>query len=89
MTLLELPSGMLSLEYSVGDQAEVRARLSAIAEVAVIERVTHALVKVGDESFIQMTDWDEPCLIAQSAAGNEILRCVYGVGSAGTAIAAE
>lgn len=91
MKVLELPSGMISLEYDVMERAEVRARLEAIANVLVFRHLTYAEVKVGREAFLHMADWDEPCLIAQSAAGNAILRRVLesGPGLAGASIAAE
>ena len=89
MTLLELPSGMVSLEYAVAEQAEVDRRLGAIAKVSVLDHITYALVQVGDESFVHMADWDEPCLIAQSARGNAILRRVCGLDLTDSAIAAK
>ncbi|GGA40463.1 hypothetical protein [Sphingomonas psychrolutea] len=89
MQLLELPSGMVSLEYAAQDQVEVSARLKTLAAVSVTNHATYSEVKVGDEAFLHMSDWDEPCMIAQSEAGNAILRRVCAMGLPDSAIAAE
>lgn len=89
MQLLELPSGFASLEYTAAEQGELIARLKSLATVSVIKRATYSELKVGNEALIHMSDWDEPCLIAQSAGGDSILRVVCAMGHPDNAIAAE
>jgi hypothetical protein len=77
MQILELDSGRLSLEFSPDETDSVFAGLRAVAGRAPLSRhafATHELIGIGPENIILMSDWDEPCLISQTQAGDALLR---------------
>jgi hypothetical protein len=77
LTLLELDSGNVSLEF---DEAELDALKAAIADrfggIRTIRKTAlHDVVQFGGEEFTYYHEWD-PCLISQSAEGARMLRTV-------------
>lgn len=74
MKLLELDHGRVSLEFDAGEWAEVQSRLSAFGAVARQPQAAYDLIRVGGEEFVLADDWEEPCLLAKTAAGSAMLR---------------
>lgn len=73
MKLLDLAADRASLEFAPGDQEQVMGRLGAFGPVTVVRRLDHAVVTVAGQDFIHMSDWDEPCLIAGTSFGVNML----------------
>jgi hypothetical protein len=75
ISLLDLPSGVVSLEFDAADAARLGAALAAhLGPVHVLEQsALYDLVEFGSERFLYYHEWD-PCLISTSAAGAIALR---------------
>ena len=76
MKLLEIAPNLLSLEFASGETEAVRSRLGRLGRVVVRREATFDLWQVAGEEFVQDNDWDQPCLIARTAAGSALLRFV-------------
>jgi hypothetical protein len=74
-SLLELNGGMASLEISESDIAIVK---QLIIEMWGVPKVTRHpacdSLEFAGESFTFQNDWNDPCLIADTNGGREILR---------------
>lgn len=69
-----LPSGTASLEFAPADAAAVRAAIAA--RYGKMRRrwfVLAAEVTFGGERFAFQNEWNDPCLIARSERGAEML----------------
>lgn len=73
MRLLDLGAQKASLEFSPDEHDIVIARLEAYGPVITARHATHDVITVGHEELIYLNEWDEPCLIAGSATGVDIL----------------
>jgi hypothetical protein len=74
MNLLDLPTGAVSLEFEPAEFDAVLAALERFGRVQVHRRASHEILAVGDEEFILMNEWDEPCLISKTGAGMRLLQ---------------
>jgi hypothetical protein len=80
ISLLELPSGNVSLEFDAADAGRLSAALAAAGPVRVLERsALHDLVEFEGERFLYYREWD-PCLISTSPAGASVLRRLAAAG---------
>lgn len=78
VTLLFLSNGHYSLEFDLADMSSVAA---AIRESYGVpdkrQHATCAEYRFGGCSFTFQDEWEEPCLIAASAEGDNILKALY------------
>jgi len=78
VTLLSLSTGHYSLEFETSDVVSVKAAIVARFGQPVIEQqVISAQYHCGGSDFTFQNDWDDPCLISASTAGDEILKELY------------
>lgn len=73
MQLLHLADGGVSLEFSQDEKPFVMRRLSELGPVSIQREATYDLISVRAERLIYLDEWDEPCLIAASAAAKALL----------------
>ena len=74
MKLLELPEGMLSLEFLPAEGDEVMRRLKQFGPVKRRWHASYDKITVGNVDFLRENEWDQPCLISTSPAGAALLR---------------
>jgi hypothetical protein len=75
MELIDLARESASLEFEITDADVVReAMVFAFGPYTKSEAADGAILDFGGERFLLLTDWDDPCLIATSAAGVQMLR---------------
>ncbi|SMR81683.1 hypothetical protein SAMN04488030_2135 [Aliiroseovarius halocynthiae] len=75
--LLTLSNGHLSLEFEDADVATVSKGIKDyFGRPKVQKSILYDLLEFGGGEFIYYHEWD-PCLIAQSETGNEVLRALY------------
>jgi hypothetical protein len=75
ITILTLPDGHLSLEFDVIDMPNVTAAINKRYGVPSVRRYPAlAVYAFGRCSFTFQNEWDDPCLIASSSDGDEILK---------------
>jgi hypothetical protein len=74
MKLLELPEGMVSLEFEPSERDGLIRSLKRFGPLKRRPRATHVDISVGGEQFIYENEWDEPCLISTSKGAAAILR---------------
>ena len=74
MKLLQLPKGMVSLEFPPSERDDLMRRLALLGSVKRQRHASHEKVSVGAVQFIHEDEWDEPCLISTSVAGADLLR---------------
>ena len=74
MKLLELPEGMVSLEFEPSERDALMERLKKHGSFKKRLYATHAKISIGADQFIYENEWDEPCLISTSASGASLLR---------------
>jgi hypothetical protein len=74
MKLLELPEGMVSLEFEPSERDHVIERLKKFGSFRRHPQATFVKVSVGREQFIYENEWDDPCFISTSVAGANLLR---------------
>ncbi|MFC0407601.1 hypothetical protein [Roseomonas elaeocarpi] len=78
MTLLLLSDGLCSLEFDTSDIPLVAAAISeryGVPEQRLF--ATAAEYRFGGCSFAFQNQWDDPCLIAGSSEGSEILKALH------------
>ena len=76
MNVLELSSDRLSLEFSRDEFPTIMSRLQRRGKVTRRQEATFDVLEVHGEEFVLMDEWDEPCLLSKSPAGDAILRAV-------------
>ncbi len=74
MQLLNLHDGHLSLEFGQRDWPILRSRMRRVGDVSIHQEATHGIVTVKGIQFTLLNDWDDPCLISDSATGDSLLR---------------
>ena len=74
MKLLELPDGMVSLEFESAEGEQLMRSLEQFGTVKRRVQPTYDEVSVGTVQLIHEHEWDEPCLISTSAPGASLLR---------------
>jgi hypothetical protein len=75
ITLLRLPTGHCSLEFASSDLPFVASAIRARYGAPVVRRYPAcADHRFGGCSFTFQNEWDDPCLISESDAGDAILR---------------
>jgi hypothetical protein len=87
MMLLPLSSGRVSLEFA---PSELGAVLAALARGETVHRkrlATHEDVVARGERFVLYDEWEEPCLISMTEAGDAILRSIADSGAARAKVA--
>lgn len=77
MRLIELPDDGSSLEFSPAETASVMSALRAFGNVSIVHRPTFDLISLNDIQFVYMDEWDEPCLIANSLEGKDLLVRIF------------
>ena len=78
VTLLSLSNGLLSLEFETSDISSVAAVIRLLfGEVSSQQIPTATRYTFGGCRFLFQNEWDDPCLIAQSVEGNELLRQIW------------
>ncbi|QKS01524.1 hypothetical protein F9288_19280 [Sphingomonas sp. CL5.1] len=74
VTLLSLPDGNSSLEFTPDEIEAVRQAISDLfGKVNSEPHATYSQIAFGGEAFIFEQEWDEPCLIALTGAGGRLL----------------
>jgi hypothetical protein len=77
VTLLPPSNGMSSLEFAPANLDAVRQAISDLFGEATNElRASHSRIAFGGETFLFEQEWDEPCLIADTEAGSQMLKQV-------------
>ncbi len=79
MTLLDLPGGRVSLEFGDSERDRVSAWLPDL-DARRTRHATHDVVTVRGQTLVYVDEWDEPCLISMSVAGDALLREIGGDG---------
>lgn len=74
MNVLELGSDRVSLEFSLDELPTILSRLQRRGKVTRRQEATFDVLMVQGEELLLMNEWDEPCLLSKTAAGNAILR---------------
>ncbi len=74
MKLLELPDGMVSLEFQASERGGLMERLGKFGSVRRQPQARYVRISVGPEQFVYQDEWDEPSLISTSKAGAKLLR---------------
>ncbi len=75
VSLLELSEGGCSLEFEPEDLPAVKAAIHALfGKVRIESHVITSTVRFGGEDFTFQNEWDDPCLITSTAAGEAMLR---------------
>lgn len=74
MKLLELQTGMVSLEFAPTEREALMAALKKHGPVKRLSMATFDRISVGGEHFISENEWDEPCLISTTPKGADLLR---------------
>lgn len=78
ISLLELYSGHLSLEFRESDIPAVKKSIEQLfGEIAQIQYVMVSEIKFGGASFTFQNEWNTPCLVSGSAEGDECLRQIH------------
>lgn len=68
----------LSLEFDTSDLDTVRSYIEGCyAEVRTKAAGIATIVIFGGEDFTFQNEWDDPCLISQSATGDDLLRALH------------
>lgn len=73
MKLLDLGVQRASLEFSAAERDAVIGQLRACGEVTINHGACHDVLLVAGEELIYLDEWDEPCLIAGTASGVDML----------------
>lgn len=75
MTLLSHSGGnSSSLEFASEDMEIVRQAILGLFGEATSERhITYSKMTFGGERFLFQNEWDDPCLIASTEAGHNLL----------------
>jgi len=74
VTLLSLPDGNSSLEFASDDiEAVLQASLDLFGRAASERHLTYSTIAFGGEKFLFQNEWDDPCLIASTEAGSDVL----------------
>ena len=76
MQLLSLTNGRKSLEFAASDWPIVQTRLRQLGPMTSAGLADGEMLEVLGEKFFRMNDWDDPCLISSSPAGDKILASV-------------
>ena len=78
ITLLHLPSGHYSLEFDLSDLPSVATAIRkryGVPEKRLLPTITE--YSFGECSFVFQNEWAEPCLIADTTKGDEILQALH------------
>lgn len=82
-SLLPLSNGHYSLEFEPSDMPSLKAAiLDQFGRPEIRQYGFLAEYRIGGSSFTYQGEWDEPCFISDSDAGDEILSAIYHVLSA-------
>ena len=77
VSLLKVGS-RLSLEFDTSDLDAMRSYIGErYAEVSSKAAGIATIVMFGGEEFMFQNEWDDPCLISQSAKGDDLLRALH------------
>ena len=76
VNVLELNSERVSLEFARDEFPTIMSRLRRRGKVSRRQEASFDILEVRGEEFILMDEWDEPCLLSRSPAGDAILRAV-------------
>jgi hypothetical protein len=72
--ILYLDNGAVSLEFKAQDSEGLKAEVMRLwGSTITVDELGYASVTFGGETFLHTNDWDDPCLISQTAKGTEML----------------
>ena len=74
MHLVDLKDGGASLEFSENEASAVGEALKRLSAKKTEVGAYYDVLTVGDEQLIYYAVWDEPCLIAKTPSGSDLLR---------------
>jgi hypothetical protein len=79
-SLMPLSDGLVSLEFEVDDHEALRQTIRAMYGNVQQQPAGPWIDKVsfGGQEFVYQDEWDEPCLIAHTPKGSEILKELHG-----------
>lgn len=74
MHLIDLKDGGASLEFSENEADAVGKALKRLCAKRTEIGAYYDVLTIGNDQLIYYAEWDEPCLIAKTPSGSDLLR---------------